>query len=84
MDSLAEWKRLDSITIHKKDNPISDISFWRYYLINRLSPLQLKKINNQPITADEINTAEKIFFSVRNLAICLPEYRLSSILGNDK
>lgn len=84
MDSLVEWKRLDSLTIHKKDNPITEISFWRHYLINRLSALQLKKINDQLISTDELNAADKIFIPVRNLALSLPEYRLLSILGTDK
>lgn len=44
LDCILDWKRLDSITINKEDNPIYSISIWRAYLLSRLSALQLKKL----------------------------------------
>lgn len=84
LDSLNEWRKLDSITINRKDNPINEISIWRYYLLNRLSNLQLKKINDQLITLDDLNMSNKLFAPIKNLACNLPEYRLMNIVGTDK
>lgn len=84
LDALADFKKLDSITINKKDNPVTDISFWRHYLLSRLSGLQLKKINDQSVSSEEITTAEKLFSPVRNLSLCLPDYRLTAVLGTEK
>lgn len=84
LDSLIDWKRLDSVTINKDDNPICAMSIWRPYLISRLSGLQLKKINNQPVNLEDLNTACKIFNPISNWALQLPEYKLLAIMGQDK
>ena len=69
------------MTIHKEENPVCTVSIWRSYLLNRLSGLQLKRINEQAITFEDLNSANRILASLSNLAIELPEYRLLSILG---
>ncbi len=84
LDCLNEWKKLDSLTINKDDNPIYSISIWRQYAINRLSNLQLKKINNQMVTLDDLNSSNRLFSTISNWALDLPEYKLLSILGQEK
>jgi leucine-rich repeat-containing protein 49 len=84
LDCLTEWKRLESLTINKEDNPIYAISVWRQYALNRLSCLQLKKINNQMITLDDLRSSTELFAHLSNWALELPEYKLLAILGQDK
>jgi hypothetical protein len=78
---LAEWKKVDSITINKEDNPICAITTWRYYLLNRI---QLKKINNQSVTMEDLATASSLFSPVFNWTLRMPDVKLLSIMGQDK
>lgn len=80
--SLLDWKRLDSITINKEDNPIFFNSYWRYFVLNYLNTLQLRKINNNFVTRAELN--EKIFSPLSNLIYTLPDHRLIGILKREK
>jgi hypothetical protein len=81
LDVLAEWKKVDSITINREDNPIYAITTWRYYLLNRM---QLKKINNQPVTMEDLTTANSLFSPVFNWALKMPDIKLLSIMGQEK
>lgn len=84
IDNLSEWKRLDSLTINKDDNPIYSVSIWPHYTIFRLASLQLKKLNDKLISADDVTIANKLLNTYLNWALYLPEYKLITILGQDK
>lgn len=84
LDYLSEWKRLDSLTINKDDNPVYSISIWRPYVFHRLSSLSIKKLNNQAINMDDYKNAIRLFTPIFKSALNLPEYKLVSILGQEK
>ena len=84
LDRLSEWEKLESLTINKEDNPIYSVSIWRSYVLNRLSHLQLKRINNQAITFEDLNLANKFLTNISNLALGLPDHRLVAILGHNE
>ncbi|RNA17111.1 Leucine-rich repeat-containing, partial [Brachionus plicatilis] len=80
--SLLDWKRLDSVTINKEDNPVSLNSFWKYFVLNYLNTLQLRKINNNFVTRTELN--EKLFSPLSNLIFTMSDHRLMGILKREK
>jgi hypothetical protein len=81
---LSEWKKLDSLTINKDDNPVYSISIWRPYVFHRLNSLSIKKLNNQAITMEDYKNAIRLFTPILKSALNLPEYKLVSILGQEK
>lgn len=80
--SLLDWKKLDSVTINKEDNPVCLNSFWKYFVLNYLNTLQLRKINNNFVTRAELN--EKLFAPLSNLMFTLSDYKLMGILKREK
>ncbi len=84
IDSLLDWKRLESLSINKEDNPIFLITIWPQYALFRLNSLQLKKLNDKIITSEDIALAYKYLDQYQNLALYLPEFKLVSILGQEK
>ena len=84
MNSFSDLRKLDNITINKEDNPIASLSIWKYYALYRLAHLQLKKLDDKQVTAEEQNYAEKLFNPLGNLALELPEYRLVNTLGQHR
>jgi hypothetical protein len=84
LDCIADWKKLDSLAINKEDNPICSVDTWRLYAITKLASLQLKKINDQSISQEEILKAQGIYSPVVNLPLRIPDITLLSILGHDK
>ncbi len=84
MNSLSDLKKLDNLTIKADDNPITSMQTWRFYAIYRLQHLQLKKIDDKPISPFEVSTAEKLFQPLSNLILDLPENRLANIVGQQR
>jgi hypothetical protein len=84
VDNLSDWKKLDTLTINKEDNPIFSITIWNHYAIFRLASLQLKKLNDKVITPEDIAVANRYLNHYANLALYLPEFKLVAILGQEK
>lgn len=84
IDNICDWKKLDSLTINKEDNPIFMISIWTHYALFRLNNLQLKKLNDRQVTPEEVALANKYMNHYSNLTLYLPEFKLLAILGQDR
>ncbi|CAF0762820.1 unnamed protein product [Brachionus calyciflorus] len=80
--SLLEWKRLDSVTINKDDNPIESISFWKFFVNNYLNILQVKKINNSIIALSD--PSQKIFNPLSSLLFKLPDHKLMCLVKKER
>jgi len=84
LNLLGDLKKLENLTINKDDNPITNISIWKYYALFRLSHLQLKQMDNKVISIEEQLFGEKLFGPLVDLTLELPEHRLTLSLGQHR
>ncbi|XP_063955816.1 leucine-rich repeat-containing protein 49-like isoform X13 [Lytechinus pictus] len=82
LNALASLRRLESLTISKQGNPITNYVLWKQYLLFRLAHLNIKKINGQP--TDQYS-AENYFGTLSKLtAEELSNSRLQMLLGDSR
>jgi leucine-rich repeat-containing protein 49 len=84
LNCLSDLKKLDNLTIKPDDNPITSMQIWRFYAIFRLQHLQIKRIDDKPISSFELSTAEKLFSPLINLILDLPENRIANVIGQHR
>ena len=84
LDALAEWRRLESVTINSDDNPVCAMRVWRAYAVHQLAHLHLKRLNGETISSEDVRQGERLFQPILDNALALSTHRLGIMLGPDK
>ncbi|XP_026763325.2 leucine-rich repeat-containing protein 49 [Galleria mellonella] len=81
LHALAELRGLTGLTVLPEGNPIHAKS-WREYAVYRLAHWGLKEINDEPVTEDEIKSANKIYNGLSDIVLrALPDAPLQPLLS---
>ncbi|XP_050352580.1 leucine-rich repeat-containing protein 49 [Nymphalis io] len=80
LHALAELRGLTGLTIMPEGNPIG-VKTWREYAIYRLAHWGLKEINNEPVSEEELKSANQTFNGLSDIVLrALPDAPLQPLL----
>ncbi|CAH0724249.1 unnamed protein product, partial [Brenthis ino] len=81
LHALAELRGLTGLTIMPEGNPIF-MKTWREYAIYRLAHWGLKEINDEPVTDEEIKSANQTYNGLSDIVLrALPDAPLQPLLS---
>uniref|UniRef100_A0A6J0SVV5 Leucine-rich repeat-containing protein 49 n=1 Tax=Pogona vitticeps TaxID=103695 RepID=A0A6J0SVV5_9SAUR len=84
-NALAQVRRLEQLTVEAQGNPVVTFTLWKYYVLFRLSHLNLQKIDGIEVTQNDTVMAERLFGVLAYVASSdVPYYRLLSLLGEGR
>uniref|UniRef100_A0A3Q3XF82 Leucine rich repeat containing 49 n=1 Tax=Mola mola TaxID=94237 RepID=A0A3Q3XF82_MOLML len=83
--ALAQVRRLEQLTIHTEGNPVVSLALWRSFVIYRLHHFNLKRINGQEVTMNDVIAAERMFGTLGHIAATeTPRCRLLLLLEESR
>ncbi|XP_075981764.1 uncharacterized protein LOC142980281 [Anticarsia gemmatalis] len=81
LHALAELRGVTGLTVLPEGNPIHS-KIWREYAVYRLAHWGLKEINDEPVTDEEIKSANKTYGGLSDIVLrALPDAPLQPLLS---
>ncbi|XP_060805742.1 leucine-rich repeat-containing protein 49 [Amyelois transitella] len=81
LHALAELRGLTSLNVVPEGNPIHG-KIWREYAIYRLAHWGLKEINDEPVTEEELKSANETYIGLSDIVLrALPDAPLQPLLS---